>query len=211
MGLHSVFESAVASEQPLQAIEHAIWQSLAAGGKSARHPWNHGVFSTVATQDGKVQSINSRTVILRASDSRKRFIDCHTDVRSQKILDIEQNESASWTFYDHKSKVQLRVCGTAKIINGQHADDAWAATSLRSRSAYLSIEPPGQIASLSDPPSTEDRFVSMQESERGRCNFRVVRLNITLFDWLYLRREGHLRAKFSYEAGAIEEQTWLIP
>ena len=211
MGLHSVFESAVESKNPLQRIEAAIWQSLAAAAASSRHPWNHGVFNTLQTIDGAAAALNSRTVILRFSDQHARTIDCHTDVRSQKVQDIEQNPIASWTFYDPKSKIQLRVAGHARVINDEITDQAWNVTSLRSRGSYLSIARPGDESAADQPPSTDDRLVDQQESERGRHNFRLVRLQVDEIDWLYLRRNGHLRIKATYSHKNPKKVSWLIP
>ena len=211
MGLYSVFESAVESQNPLQRIEAAIWESLAAATSCSRHPWNHGAFNTVTMNQELVASVNSRTVILRAADQRLPAIDCHTDVRSQKVADLGSCTAASWIFYDSKSKIQLRISGRADVIDGAVADEAWKETALRSRGAYLSITSPGAVSESKASPSTSDRTVSKERSERGRINFRVVRLVVHRIDWLYLRRTGHLRVKVDYQATNSPKVAWLVP
>lgn len=211
MALYSVFESAVESQDPLQRIEAAIWESLIVASASTRHPWNHGVFNTVELVQGVIEAVHSRTVILRSADPLTKTIDCHTDVRSQKVRDLENTPIASWTFYDSKSKIQLRVAGNASVIDDQSADEAWTATSLRSRASYLSIANPGDSFGSHEPPTTADRSVSQEESERGRVNFRVVRLKVHEIDWLYLRRNGHMRAKADYKSANSANLAWLIP
>lgn len=211
MALHSVFESAIESANPLQRIESSIWESLAVAATSSRHPWNHGVFNTVEISDGSIAEIRSRTVILRSSNCEAKTIECHTDVRSKKVQDLNSNSVASWTFYDSKSKIQLRVAGTARVFNGERADQAWSSTSLRSRSSYLSIAEPGSIFGSDKPPSTGDRFVAQEESERGRKNFRLVQFQVEEIDFLYLRRTGHVRMKACYSSKDATDLAWLIP
>ena len=214
MGLRSAFDVMLASEQPLALIDDLIWQNLVAGARSNKHPWNEGCFSTVEFGDTGTVAPRTRTVILRRADRDLRTIDLHTDVRSAKIrqLDAGQQPAAvCWLFYQSSSKIQLRLEGTAELINDQRADAAWQQATLPSRSAYLSIQPPGLVGSDRQPPDTSDRIVTAAESERGRDNFRIIRTTVRHVDWLYLRRGAHVRAHLDYQASPHESCRWVVP
>ena len=211
MSLYSVFEDALQSSDSLTRVEASIWESLNAASGSNHHGWHSGSLNTVSLQDGSVDRVNSRTVILRAVDMEMRTIDCHTDVRSEKVSDLRTCSCASWTFYDPQSRIQLRLGGHAVVIDDAQADDAWQNTSLSSRAAYLSLATPAKESRDRSPPPTDDRFVSQEESDRGRENFRIVRMTVKTCDWLYLRREGHVRVRASYADPLNPEVCWLVP
>lgn len=210
MGLRSAFDLLLASKDPLSGMDALVWQSLSGGACSKKHPWNEGTFSTIAMNGTSLTRPKSRTVILRKADRSTLSIDFHTDIRSAKTKQLD-NENVCWLFYASATKIQLRLEGAAALIDGEEADFAWAQTSIRSRSAYLSLASPGTVVTDQHPPDTSDRSVSLSESERGRTNFRIVRTKITSADWLYLRREGHVRAQLIYKDAGVCDGHWLVP
>ena len=214
MGLRSAFESILASSETLTRLDELIWQSLIAGARSKKHPWNEGCFSTVDVNDLGLHAPRTRTVILRGADRGSLTIDLHTDLRSAKVRQLQlddANAEACWLFYKPSTKIQLRLEGTARLIDGDEADEAWRSTPLKSRSAYVSIESPGVQGLDSRPPDTSDRIVTFAESERGRVNFRIIRTTVRAADWLYLRPEGHVRAKLDYPSAGIVSSHWIVP
>lgn len=212
MSLRAAIETVLSSDKPLEKIDEYLWHSLRAGASSPRHVWNWGVFST---SDG--QQTYSRTVILRSADPTNVTLDFHTDVRSEKLMQLDRC-GVAWLFYSANDKIQLRLIGKAAVINDERADLAWKETSLRSRSAYVSLEPPGKTHHDPHPPSTDDRDVTQEESERGREHFRIVRTQVSGADLLYLRREGHHRIVLDYAPGSGQGENavspsvrWVIP
>ena len=150
--------------------------------------------------------------MLRSCYVAARTIDCHTDVRSSKVNELESRGGAvCWLFYHPSTKIQLRLQGSARVVNDKQADAEWETVSLLSRSAYLSVETPGKAVSNPLPPSTEDRFVEQAESERGRENFRLIRTQVETVDWLYLRQGGHVRASLEYGGKGSVQESWLVP
>jgi len=210
MGLRSAFDLLLASHDPLAGFDPLIWQSLAAAARSSKHPWYEGAFSTVELDAEGQPHPRTRTVILRGADPSQRTIDFYTDARSDKIDQLRQRYVA-WLFYASAAKIQLRLQGSARILNGEEADAAWKQTPLHGRSAYLSIRSPGDSVASPIPPTTDDRQVSQQESERGRVTFRIVRTSVHTADWLYLRREGHVRARLDFRDNDDTRATWLVP
>jgi hypothetical protein len=208
MGLQSAFDLQLGQSTPLQGFVDLIWQSLLAGCQSSKHPWNLGCFTTVDAS-GFPQT---RTVVLRAADRQQYTLDFHTDIRSDKIEQLSNSPNVHWMFYLPSTKIQLRCVGVACVVEDRdEVDAAWASTALRSRSAYVSVRPPGERVQTPDPPSTADREVDQEASERGVENFAIVRTSIRHMDWLYLRRDGHVRAGIEYVADTEPEAVWWVP
>lgn len=231
MSLRSAFDSILNSHKPLEQIDGWLWQTLAAGASSSRHAWNHGAFSTVEVNRSGMLSPKTRTVILRRVNREGRSLDLYTDVRASKVHQLQPFERSSgvaaegvggstcrganacWLFYRHSTRIQVRIEGHAATLGFDEEQAAWDATPLRSRSLYASIEPPGLVLPSTQPPETSDRELSEMESQRGRENFRVVRTTAIRADILYLRREGHVRARIEYGSDGQQAAVghWVVP
>jgi pyridoxine/pyridoxamine 5'-phosphate oxidase len=231
MSLRTAFDSILNSPKPLDQLDGWLWQTLAAGVGSKRHAWNHGAFSTVEANRSGMLSPKTRTVILRRVNRENRSLDLYTDVRASKVHQLQPTEwssgvaaegvggasrrgaNACWLFYRHSTKIQVRIEGHAATLGYDEEQAAWDAMPLRSRGMYASIEPPGLVLPSTQPPETSDRELSEVESQRGRENFRVVRTTAFLADILYLRREGHVRARIEYGVGGDQASSphWVVP
>ena len=195
----------------LSGLHDFVWSVMAAAVRESGHPWSYGSVSTVAKLSDDTFAPRSRIVILRGVEPTSRSLDFYTDVRSAKVDEIAEASRVSWLFYDVESKIQLRLEGTAEIVEGAIADAAWQATTLASRAAYLSITRPGNRVSSEVPPDVSDRSTSLEDSERGRLSFRVVRTTVQRLDWLYLREAGHVRAEIEYDQNGTPTAHWLVP
>jgi hypothetical protein len=114
-------------------------------------------------------------------------------------------------FYRPTTKIQVRLEGIAALLNAEEDESAWRLMPLRQRGNYASIEPPGRVLPSSQPPDTSDREVTDMESERGRENFRICRTEIRNADILYLRDDGHVRARIEYSPDGGVSARWLVP
>ncbi len=183
-----------------------IWRRLEAGVASAGHPFHTAALATFGP--------DVRTVVLRRVERDLRRICCHTDLRSRKVVQLEQDATAAWMFYDAEDRVQLRARGAVAL----HATDAlaraqWAASRPGSRRCYLSAGGPG--AALPSPGSglpdgLLDRRPSEAESAPGEANFAVVACELTELDWLALDSRGHRRARFTWQEGGWQH-AWITP
>ena len=213
MDMRAAADELLSRGSALSHLPDLTWSMLAAAVRESGHGWSFGSFSTVAPNlciDGAVIP-RTRIVILRGVEPTLRSLDFYTDVRSEKVAEIAAVSSVSWLFYDVQSKIQLRLEGTAEIVEGAVADAAWHATTLASRAAYLSITRPGNRVTSETPPDISDRSTSLEDSERGRLSFRVVRTTVERLDWLYLREQGHVRAQIEYDSGGTPTAHWLVP
>lgn len=223
MGLQAAFELQLGQASPLDGFDDLVWQNLRAGSKSPRHPWNTGCLITGGSIDASREpavdfensaaSPTGRMVVVRHVNQSDRRLELHTDVRSGKIRELEHQPAIAWMFWDPATKIQLRLRGKGTLVDDESETDAiWQTVSLRSRSAYLSRSEPGMPVATVSPPSTDDRRESEAGSERGRTHFRVVRTTIESVDWLYLRREGHVRCGLRYDdSGRCIDANWLVP
>jgi len=193
----------------LDEIYVKVWDLLQQGAESGKSDFHFTYLSTIA---GKYPRV--RTVVLRKVLRENRALLIHTDKRSSKVEEIENNKFVSLLFYSKDDKIQIRIEGEAIIHNdGYLFEKQWSESKPLSRRCYL-IEP-GPGASVKEPISgipeeLKDRAPTEAETGPGKENFRVIEIHAKFIEWLNLHSEGHIRAKFdldknSYQAG------WLIP
>ena len=107
----------VAHLDSLDALLNAAWSELELAADTPEHGWNKPVLSTI--ENGMPRG---RTIVVRGVDRSSRIIWFHTDARSSKLVEIEQQPEIAWTFYDASTRVQATLHATASI----HRDDAIA-------------------------------------------------------------------------------------
>ena len=181
------------SEIELDQIPGHAWDRLVDGAARGRSPFHTPVLATLG--DG---GPDARTVVLRAADAASRTVVCHTDQRSPKIGQLDTASKVAWVFYDREAKIQLRLWGTASLHHGDAIALArWQGSRPGSRLCYENPFGPGaQIIHPDEalPPGGGD----------GYPNFTVLCSVVDCMDWLYLRAEGHRRARFSWR-----DDEWL--
>jgi pyridoxamine 5'-phosphate oxidase len=193
----------------LTEIEQEIWQLLHQATLSAKEPFHTGVLATLG-QGGA----NLRTVVLRKVLQAQKMLIFHTDIRSDKVSDIQQNPRVSWLFYDAPRRIQIRLSGIAKI----HIDDEltaiqWQTSRLSSRKCYLTQFAPGSLSDCPQsglPEGMDEREPNEAECEAGKPNFAVISTRVDDIDWLWLNHNGHRRAQFDWRAGELTAN-WVIP
>ncbi|MEM0983490.1 MAG: pyridoxamine 5'-phosphate oxidase family protein [Planctomycetota bacterium] len=194
----------------LETILDDCWADLVRGKADRKHAYHLPVIATV-DPDGLPAA---RTVVLRAADRDAGELRFHTDARSPKLKHLGARPTVLWHFYDKGSKRQLRVRSIATIhTDDALADEAWANTRLMSRRCYLAPAPPSTESDTPTPnlpTEFESRDPTKEESEAGRANFAVVTTRVDEIDWLWLRHQGHLRARFTRTDGGYTS-TWLEP
>jgi hypothetical protein len=193
----------------LETILQDIWSMLLRGAEQAADPFHCPVLGTVGDP-----GCSLRTVVLRRVQVAERQLLCHTDRRSRKVAELALCPDASWLFYHPQAKIQLQIGGTATL----HRDDAladrqWAASKPMSRRCYCALDAPGTAVSRAWsglPDTLVSRSPTVQESEAGRQHFVVIACRVTRIDWLYLKADGHRRARFYWNTSGFHA-TWLTP
>ena len=87
----------------LDEIEKEIYNLLIQGVKKRKSNFHNAVLGSVSF-DNKPEI---RTVVLRDFSQKNLNIKIHSDLRSKKIKDLEQNKNISLLFYDEKKKFKL--------------------------------------------------------------------------------------------------------
>ena len=186
-----------------------IWDLLQEGAERGKSDYHLVYLSTMADQLPK-----SRTVVLRKVNTHNNALLIHTDNRSGKIREIEDNKHVSLLFYSKDDKVQIRIEGDASIHSeGKLFEKQWKESRPLSKRCYL-VEP-GPGASTKEPISgipsdLKDRAPTEEETEPGKKHFRVIEINAKFIEWLNLHSDGHIRAKFEIREDGYKVQ-WMIP
>jgi len=144
-----------------------------------------------------------------AIKSRSAF---HTDTRSNKWKELQNNNSISALFYDPSSRVQIRVKGKAILhFNDEMTSEAWQKTSLSSRRCYLIDASPSSFSTIPTSGLSEEieqENFTLAESEVGAQHFGIVSIQVESLEWLWLNHSGHRRAFFDY---LNDSYRWMIP
>ena len=179
----------------------------------ARHaadPDNHVVLATAVNGEP-----DARTVVLRRFDDAARTLLINTDRRSPKKDELAHSTHAVVVLYDAHARTQLRVQANVRV----HYDDAmtreqWAALPFAGRRLYMTLAPPGAIASAPTSgvaPGFEQRAPDAPDDAAGYSHFCVLELAITGLDWLHFGRDGSRRAAFAWDAQGRMQAHWLYP
>ena len=80
------------------------------------------------------QGPNARIVVLRGAFQDRNVLRFHTDIRSEKIRFIKNNNQIYFLFYNKEKKIQVRATGTANILcNNDVTKEVWERTQIISR------------------------------------------------------------------------------
>ena len=194
----------------LDKIVDALWDLLLIGKNKSKSEYHQGY---IATYNNNYPSI--RTVVLRHVNKSKNTISFHTDIRSKKIEELKDNNKLSMLFYDHGKKIQLKISGDAIIHNeNDQSRNAWDQSRSFSKKCYIAENAPG--TSSDKPvsgylPEHEQDLPNEDVLEKGYANFTLVEIQISNIEWLYLHRDGHRRALFTFENNVLIKKSWLTP
>ena len=149
--------------------------------------------------------IDSRVMVLREFDLKKRLMRFHTDYRASKIQQLSDNPSVSVIGYDPELKVQIKLGGKIDI----HYDDdvtqkAWEGSSNRSKKCYTVKG--GSSKKINDPVEYD---IQEFDPESGYKNFAVLLFSFKSLEYLYLKRSGHRRAIHTWDSALVSN--WLVP
>jgi len=161
---------------------------------------------------GDQSDFDGRIVVLRKSDQTNNLLQFHSDIRSDKILKLKNNNNASMLFYDKEEKIQVRLKVECNINHDNEiTKESWKKTGHISRKCYLVDNGPGTKSPTPTSglkPELDNFEFTMEQSEEGYINFTVIQCKIKSIEWLYLAAKGHRRAKFDLEKN---KENWLIP
>jgi pyridoxamine 5'-phosphate oxidase len=194
----------------LDLIYNEIWTSLIRGKKDSKSEFHQCYVSTYSDDYPLL-----RTVVLRHANKDNLTISFHTDIRSNKINNINDNPNVTVLLYSHDKKIQIQIKGTGEINNqNERTSEVWKNIRSFSKKCYIVERAPG---SKSDVPLSgylpeHEKTVPDDEIlQQGYKNFSLVDIKINKIEWLYLHRYGHRRALFEVSNCEIINKQWLTP
>lgn len=190
----------------LNDIYDQIWNDLQDGVRNTKSAFHYPIISTI----DKNGYPTSRTVVLRQIHKENNTISFNTDVRSEKWLEIKNNNNISLTIYESNKKIQIRILGLA-ILNYKNKtwETAWNSTPNMSRECYSTPYPPS--TNILNPEDIDNSLKKIKDAdlEEYKINFGRIDIKVKSIDWLYLIHSGHRRVKFDY--GKKITMNWLAP
>ena len=175
----------------LQDLKYELIKGYAKRG----HPFRYFTLATVRDSTPCL-----RTVVLRQFLPDFTAI-VYTDLRSQKVRDIQQNNNVSGLFYHPKKLLQIKLEGQAEIITDETALRAyWDTVGENAKKDYTTSNAPG--TRLKNP----DHVEYLED----RPNFCVLKLKCSKIEYLHLKRPNHIRVLFTNTNGHFSGE-FLVP
>lgn len=177
----------------LEAVLDQVWHLLIEGAARRHSPFHQGVFANLGEAGPE-----ARYVVLRRAEREATRLAFHSDRRSPKIGQLQNDPRASWCFFGEG--VQLRLSGlAAPLFEGERVDAAWQRTSAFGRRCYTVVNAPGRELEEAGSGLPGDALRPGLEpalNEIGREHFCLVEFALERIDWLHLAHSGHRRAQF---------------
>jgi pyridoxamine 5'-phosphate oxidase len=193
----------------LDTFHDVAWQMLEAGVVDRRKSFHVPALATIGVDNRP----KVRTVVLRGVDADHKTIRFHTDARSAKVGEIARNPHVEMHFYDADARIQLRVSGkaTAHGVDDGIALEAWNNSRSMSHVCYRVTAAPGVPIPEADAFAFHPRpQVRNDPEDPGRAQFRVVVVDVTSLELVYLHLNANRRARFDYRHDSVVAQ-WLVP
>jgi pyridoxamine 5'-phosphate oxidase len=191
----------------LMEIQRVIEEGVTNRRAASHHP----IIANIDTSGRPSQ----RVMILRECNWVSSALRFHSDLRSDKISQIEANADASVLMYDEAAKLQIRLTGRLSLGTEEAAEQAWNASTEFARRCYMAQSAPGSQANapMSGLPAwIEGKQPTLDMLIDARQNFAILWFEFDRIDWLYLANNGHRRAKFVRDAQSHAwNGNWLIP
>ena len=190
-----------------EILDH-VWDMLVRGEADKKHPYH---FPALATYGAR--GVQQRTVVLRKALKPARLLYSYSDARTQKIDDLRQHPEAHWLFYDHSSKEQIRAHSQVTLHHqDQPAREVWDTIPPDARGDYIGPVAPGtHTEHYADnlPPEFKEA-PTKENTQAGFTNFVVMACEVKALDFLKLRHDGHLRARFYWQENQWKRY-WAAP
>ena len=164
--------------------------------KDGKHEYHCFYLATINKKAPKI-----RTVVLRALNKNKNTLSFHTDLRSEKVKEIESNRNVSALFYDKKRRIQIRIQGNAQLDeNSNRLKKIWSSMRPESKLCYMGPFAPGEKLDQFQPnlPNHNAQNITTKNNKKGYENFCRVTIYLESLDWLQLEHSGHQRIYFSF-------------
>lgn len=171
---------------------------LARGAADKKDPLH-----TLCLITGEKSGTQGRMVVFRKWLTSPYALEAHTDVRSAKWADLSASPDHAWLGWHPRKRIQIRIRAVARLHTGDEVAAArWKNIPDAARFNYGAPLPPGT--------PVQSPECAVHSAQGDFANFGVIIAEVRSMDMLWLRQEGHVRARFDRE-GEIWQETWLTP
>ncbi|MDX1909038.1 MAG: pyridoxamine 5'-phosphate oxidase family protein [Bacteroidia bacterium] len=185
-------------------VESSLWAMLRRGAADAKDPLHTPVFVTQGPYGP-----NPRTVILRKASDTTRTLVCFSDVRTEKVTDIQADPAVAWLFWHPRRKTQLRVYGHATVhTGGPETDAAWQGLTPGGRRNYAAD--PAPRTPVDTPEAGIAAYTPVTDTDIWRPHFVMIHTQVTRLDAVLLDESGHRRLLLDW-SDPEPVYTWVVP
>ena len=190
--------------EPIELFKFAR-NELISGVKKSNHPFH---LCTLATVNNK-NAPELRTVVSRQVESSLESIIIHSDNRSSKNEQINQNPNVSLLYYSFPQRLQIRLTGRAEVIhNSVENTRRFSESSPHAQICYAYPNTPGTDINK---PTKEglNSEINVKQIDTIKvsalANFSHIKTTIQTIDLLWLNKKGHVRV-----FGTKDNGDWLF-
>lgn len=170
----------------------AVWENLVSGAAGGRVPFKIMQAATIGLDGAPAV----RSIVLRRVSETDNVIAFHTDMRSPKIAELENDRRIELVGVDSDRNIQIRIRGEARIVREWEARRvAWESSRAQSLIVYQTSLPPG--TPVDRPGAAAAQKLDVLQPSDGFENFCVVEVRPSMVDWLDLSAaDAPKRARF---------------
>lgn len=177
-----------------EGIYGRAWDVLTAGLSLRDAPARQPAFATVSPTGWP----EVRTVVLRGVDPKRRTVEVHTDLYSDKIASLRAHPKAALLIWEPKDDLQIRLQANVTVAHGDDVATFWQKVPDPNRQSYGVVPSPGTvIADALDYRKSPDP-----------ATFAVLTCAVDAIDIVHLGA-NHRRIRFT-QAGDWQGE-WLAP
>lgn len=186
------------TEQSKEATWQTVKHELHRGALDRKHPFRFVTLSTYGDH-----GVQARWVVLRKVSQDLRFF-MYSDIRTQKVKDLQAHPQAHLLFYHERKKVQIRCEGEIRLHHqNELSQNHWEHVQGAGKKAYTPNIAPGTEI---EHPKEAHQWTTEWEDQY----FVVLEFTPTAFDVLQLNQLEHIRIRFCKEEGEWVK-TWIAP
>lgn len=202
-------------EPQLDTLYDELISQFKLGSSQSKHPFHIMQLGTVELTNSGVEP-QIRSVVFKEFIEETLTFVFHTDSRSPKMCQLQENQSVILHFYDSVLRQQVRIKGKSQILNRESKIyiDHQQNLSLSGLRCYLGpFAPTTKLSEYHCNIQDDWRFRAPSEEERQEtiANFEVICVQAEQIDYLRLRAQGHIRCHFQIVEGKLVQSSWLAP
>lgn len=195
----------------LASINKDVWREFEAAYEVRDHDLRYLSLATLSYDQVPV----SRLLVLRGVNAQERQLIFHTDIKSDKWVELTAHPKSSILGFSERAGEQYRFNGRVELLapNSDINQIEWDKLSLWTKNTYCG-GPPGEETHA--PQSGENMKDAVpptpEQLVKGRARFGVILFKADGLDWFQLKRSDNRRAIFSYaDQGDIKSAKWINP